>query len=263
MDAYVRAAALAARIDLVVEHYFVGDSCEIGDYRGPQLAISARALRVVTVSELGRQIDALTAPQMIALVELGLAACDEAQAPFGIDTAIGRPVTTYQLHVHRLLDARRAYASHEVNGYEPAALGPAFSAFLVALREATGPLPADAATAWDRGARYVGPRDLGALYHAGQPVPLSSIISAFAEDETVYLRAGQPPARSELYRLDGNQLVWLRGAETIALTMLDGLRYALPCGAGRVEVHHEWQQPRRIYVRIDDPARGIFVQRAP
>ena len=40
-----------------------------------------------------------------------------------------------------------------------------------------------------------------------------------------------------------------------------GARWVLPCGAGVVETHEEWQQPRRIYVRVDDPVRGIWVQR--
>jgi hypothetical protein len=261
MDRYEVMAALAARIDFCVEHYFVNDGGSIGDYRGPQLVIAAHAGRLVTIHELGRQVDELSALRMNALVELALAACDEEQAPFGPDTACGRPTTTYSLHVYRALHERTAHATHEVNQYLPTALGPAFSAFLVALREATGPLAGDARAAWDHAARWLAPHDLGALYRAGQPVPMPSIVGAFADDDMVFLRAGQPPQRSELYRLDGNQLVWLRGNDTIALTMFDGPRYELPCGAARVEVHHEWQQPRRLYVRIDDPARGIYVQR--
>jgi hypothetical protein len=262
MDRYEMMAARASRIELAVEHYFVLDDGKVDDYRGPQLAITAHTGRLVTIHELGRQLDPLSPVQMNALVELALAACDEVQADFGIDTACGRPTTSYQLHVYRALHARTAHATHQINHYGPAALGPAFSAFLVALREATGPLAADARGAWDHAARWIAARDLGPLYGACQPVPMPSIVGAFADDETVYLRAGQPPQRSELYRLDGDQLVWLRGNnDTVALTMYDGPRYQLPCGAARVEVHHEWQRPRRLYIRVDDPARGIYVQR--
>lgn len=262
MEAYELVATLASRIELAVDRYVVHDSGAIADYRGPQLIVDVHANRLVTIHELGRQVDELAPQQTNALVELGLAACDEHQAPFGIDTAIGRPITTYRLGVYRALREATRQTTHQINHHGPQPLGPAFSTFLTALREATGPLPMTAATAWDVAARWLGARDLGPLWHAGQPVPLPSIITAVSCDEVVHLRAGQPPQRSELYRLDGNELAWLRANHApIALTMYDGLRWILPCGAGVVEVHHEWQEPRRIYVRIDDPARGIFVQR--
>lgn len=262
MELYEQLATLAARIELSIEHYQSLDGSGTVAYRGPQLLVCVHGGRLVTLHEDGRQVDMIAHAQTRALVELGLAACDEPQAAFGIDTALGRPVTTYQLRVLRAHPERRAALTHDINGHTPAVLGPAFSAFLVALREATGPLPDPARHAWDRAARWLAPRDLGPLYAAGQPVPLPSLVGAFAEDDVVYLRAGQPPQRSELYRLDGNQLVWLRGNDAVALTMHEGPRYELPCGAARVEVHHEWQQPRRLYIRVDDPERGIHVQRA-
>lgn len=260
-EGYELVATRFAQIELMVERYYVHDDGTITDYQGPQLVVLVSANRIVTFHDLGRQIDELSAERSYQLVESALAACDEPQADFGIDTAMGRPTTTFRLRAYRALHETTRASRHAINGYAPRALGPVYSAFLALLRERTGPLPAAASRAWDLAATWFAPSDLGPLYRAGQPVPMPAIVTAFAEDDTVYFRAGQPPNRSELYRLDGLQLVWLRGNETIPLTAIDGPNYALPCGAGAIHVHQEWQQPRRIYVRIEDPVRGIYVQR--
>ncbi len=261
LEGYELVATRFAQIELFVERYYVHDDGTITDYQGPQLVVFVSANRIVTLHELGRQVDELSAHRSHELVERALAACDEPQADFGVDTAIGRPTTRYQLRVYRALHETTRASRHAINGYDARALGPAYSAFLAMLRERTGMLPPAATRAWDLAATYLAASDLGDLYRAGQAIPLPAIVSAFADDGTVYFRAGQPPNRSELYRLDGNQLVWLRGNEAVPLTMVDGPRYALPCGAGAIHVHQQWQQPRRIYVRIDDPVRGIYVQR--
>lgn len=262
MDAYELVAARASSLELSVERYFVDDNCSIADYRGPQLIVVAHASRLVTIHELGRQIDELEPARMTALVELALLACDEPQEDFGFDTAIGRPTTSYRLRVFRALREAERSCRHAINHYDAHALHPAFTQLLTALRQVTGPLPPSAANAWDNAARWLGPGDLGALWQARRPVPLPAIINAFTEPGPVYFRAGQPPHRSELYRLDGNELAWLRdGAAPTPVTMQDGLRWILPCGGGVIEAFNPWQRPRRIYVRVDDPARGIYVQR--
>ncbi|MBA3500325.1 MAG: hypothetical protein H0T65_08130, partial [Deltaproteobacteria bacterium] len=198
-----------------------------------------------------------------ALIALAVAACTEAQTEFGVDTAIGRPTTCYRIAVLQAMTNVVHACRHAINHYDPYPLEPAFSAFLTALREATGPMPQTASAAWDRAATWMHPRDLGPLFHAGQPVPLPSIVSTFVDDGIVFVRAGQPPLRSELYRLDPGELVWLPdNREPVPLTMYGGHRWVLPCGGGVIETHDRWQQPRMIYVRVDDPARGIYVQRA-
>jgi hypothetical protein len=261
VEAYELAAAAVSAIELDVESYYVHDGGDKPAYRGPQLVVRVHALKVITIHEVGRQVDEIAPQRANELVGLALDACDEPQPGPGIDTAIGRPITAYQLRVHRALRERRASLAHHVNHYGARALGPRFSAFLSALREATGPLPPTAASAWDLAATWMAPRDLGDLWRARIAIPLPAIVTAFSHDDVVYFRAGQPPQRSELYRLQQNELVWLREGEPAAPVPSDRLRWLLPCGGGVIEAHQEWQQPRRIYVRVDDPARGIYVQR--
>ncbi len=250
-------------IELHVDHYIVDDGGDIHGYTGPQLVVIAHAKKLVTIHEHGRQLDELAADRMVALLDLALAACQEPEtAGGGVDTALSRPITSYSLHVHRMLREQRATTTLSVNHYAPWPIGRAVSTFLAALREATGPLPATAARAWDLAATWMTARDLGPSFAARQVVPLPSIVQTFSCDDTVYFRAGQRPQRSELYRLDPGQLVWLRDdGAPLPIASVEGQRWALPCGAGVIEVHQEWQQARRIYVRIDDPERGIWVQR--
>jgi hypothetical protein len=263
IELYEQLAAYAGVIELRVEHYIHHDGFPpIHDYAGPQLIVIAHAGKLVTIHELGRHVEDLDLGRMMELIELGLAACDERQADGGIDTAIARPMTSYHLRVYRALREADRSASHSINHYAARALGPAYSALLAALRETSGAVHPSAARAWDRAATWMCAQPLGDMFDLGQPVPLPRLVNAFACNETVYFRAGQAPDPSELYRLDGNQLSWLRGNDPpIPLTMLDHLRYELPCGGGVIELHQEWEQPRRIYVRNVDPARGIWVQR--
>jgi hypothetical protein len=155
METYRLAAARVGWIELAVEHYFVGDDSAIADYRGPQLIVIAHAERVVTIHELGRQVDELAIERAVELIDLGIAACAEPQADLGFDTAIGRPTTRYRLRVYRALPETTATLQHAVNHYAPRALGPTLSRFLVALRETIGPLPATATSAWDDATRWL------------------------------------------------------------------------------------------------------------
>ena len=261
MEAYEVAAAHECSVELRVERCVVDDMGISRDYVGPQLIVVAHQGKLITIDELSRQIEDIAPERMLALVELAVLACDEEQPRGGADTALSRPITSYRVNVFRAHDNRDVTTSMGINHYAPAPLGPAMTRFLAALREASGHLPATAAMGWDLAATWMGPVELGDLFHSGRPIPLPNIVQTFAQDGTVYVRAGQPPQRTELYRLDGDGMVWMRDGAEMPLTCIEGHRWVLPCGAGVIETHREWQQPRRIYVRVTDPARGIYVQR--
>jgi hypothetical protein len=261
VEAYEVAAAHASRIELRVEHLVVNDNWISNDYGGPQLIVIAHQGKLVTIDELSRQIEPLQPEHMVKLVELALAACDEQQPRGGVDTANSRPLTFFRMHVYRALHEREVSRTIVINHYASFSLGPVVSRFLAALRAASLHLPATAQMGWDLAATWMAPVELGDLFQIGRAVPLPEIVQTFTQEGTVYFRSGQPPQRSELYRLDGDGVVWIRDSDELALTCIEGHRWILPCGAGVIETHQAWQQPRRIYVRITDPIRGIYVQR--
>lgn len=264
MEPYERAAESASTLELRVDSYVVRDNLGVEDYSGPRLIVIAHAGKLVVIPEGERVVVDLAPERMQYLVELAVAAEHEPYRA-GVDTAIARPITTYQLRVERM---RRHYAftsGVSVNHYGVRALGPRWSALIVALRDALTRPPNAAAAAWDFAIPFLGPIALGADWDAGAVVRLPTAVCSFEHAGPVYLRVGQPPERSALYRYDG-ELVSLgdenqRLDATPLVDWHERSRWILPCGGGTVIAGHEWQRPPRIVVHAIDPARPFYVQR--
>jgi hypothetical protein len=265
MELYERAAALASRIELHVDAHLVNDDMTIDDYQGPHLVVIAYGGKLVTFSDVGRTVVELAAERMQQLLAIALAAEHEpyATAP---DTAVARPITSYVLHVERMLEHHRFSGGLAVNHYGVRALGPSWSGLIAALREAGGRLPRPAADAWDFAATWLGPLDLGPAWTGGQVVRLPATVTAFEHAGPFYLRVGQPPQRSELYCHDGETLVHVAGERcALPATPLRDWhvreRWILPCGGGSLVVAREWRRPPRFVVHALDPERPFYVQR--
>jgi hypothetical protein len=265
MEPYQRAAVLASLVELHVDAHVVGDDLMIDDYQGPRLIAIAHAGKLVTIADGDRAIAELDVDRMQRLLALALATEHERYSP-GVDTAIARPITSYDLRVCRMLDRHDHAGRLAVNHYGPRALGPRWTALITELRDAAGRASPPSADAWDFAAAWAGPLDLGPAWIAGQVVRLPSLAAAFEHTGPVYLRAGQPPQRSELYCHDGTALVHIDGdRRAVPATQLRDWhvrdRWILPCGGGSVTVAREWQRPARFVVHTHDPARPIYVQR--
>jgi len=272
MERYERMAAFASTIELRVDAYVSPDNLEIEDYRGPELLAIAHAGKLVTLTADGRTIAELSPERMLELLELATAAEHEPYEA-GIDTACSRPMTHYHLRVERLLRDHRFMAHVAVNHYGVRALGPRWSAVIASLRDAASAaaaaataVDAHAAAAWDFAAAFLGPLDLGPLWAAGGVVYLPHALTAFEHAGPVYLRVGQPPQRSELYLLDGSNLIHIaESRRAVAASPLADwdrrARWILPCGGGTLMLGHEWQRPPRLVAHAADPARPIYVQR--
>jgi antitoxin (DNA-binding transcriptional repressor) of toxin-antitoxin stability system len=271
MEAYERMAAFASTIELRVDAYISPDDLRIEDYRGPELIAIAHAGKLITLTADGRTIAELLPERMLELLELAAAAEHEPYEA-GIDTACARPMTHYHLRVERLLRDHRFMAHVAVNHYGVRALGPRWSAVLAGLRDAAGAAAAAsidapaAAAAWDFAAAFLGPLDLGPLWAAGGVVYLPHALTAFEHAGPVYLRVGQPPQRSELYLLDGGDLIHIgesrRAVAAAPLAHWDRrARWILPCGGGTLMLGHEWKRPPRLVAHAVDLARPIYVQR--
>src|SRR5262249_10816771 len=200
---------------------------------------------------------------MAPLVQLANAALDEEVDIDGADTADGRPITVLRLAVHGLGEPRvQRIFIHHYRVRRPLPAG--WSARLRALRDAIGPLSPAAAAAWDVALTWAGPVALGAAWHGGAAVRLPHAVTAFEHDGPVYLRTGQPPGRTALYRFEPRaaRMVELvgQGAEREIDRDADRTWWHLPCGGGAVAVHLLWQHVPWIVVRVDDPV-GIFVQK--
>jgi hypothetical protein len=265
MELYERAAALASRIELHVDAHVVNDDATIDDYQGPHLVVIAHGGKLVTFSDVGRTVVELAAERMQQLLAIALAAEHELYTTAS-DTAVARPITSYVLHVERMLDHHRFSCRLAVNHYGVRALGPSWSGLIAALREAAGRLPRPTVDAWDFAVAWLGPLDLGPAWTGGQAVRLPLTVTVFEHAGPVYLRVGQPPQRSELYCHDGETLVHVADERRVLPTtpLRDWHvreRWLLPCGGGSLVIAHEWQRPPRFVVHALDPERPIYVQR--
>jgi len=258
----------ATRVEVLVEESHHPDDLALlpADYRGPELVAIAHAGRLATVTAAGRNAVSLPASDAKSIVEAALAARGDRVEP-GIDTALDRVLTA--IHV-RYSDPRGQAGSFSivgvVNHAAPHSLPPAWSRLLTRMRDAAGPLSEVDNEAWDRALTWVAPSSLGDVWDAGGVVELTTIVTAIECAGAVYLRVGQPPRRSVLYRMtDAGVLHAIgddgRAQEVAPMAPAYVRRWRLPCGGGTVMFHHEWRQSARLVIRVDDRERGIYVQR--
>ncbi len=257
----------ATRLEVLVEETHHPDERALlpADYRGPELVAVAYAGQLAMLTAAGRHAVPLTVADAKAILEHARSARDE-HVKVGADTALDRVLTTIGI---RYRDPRGQAGSFAiwgtVNHAMPHALPPAWSMLLRRLRDVAGPLAEDDSQAWDHALTWMAPFDLGDVWRTGGVVKLPSIVSAVECLENVYLRVGQPPQRSVLYRMTarGGELHAIDdrgGAEVVSPTEPHQRRWRLPCGGGRLTFHHEWKQPARLVIRVDDLERGIYVQ---
>jgi len=207
---------------------------------------------------------AAVAPAVAAtIVAAAHAAFQAPPVKLGIDTSTGRTFTELRL---RIDDARgeRLLSDARVNHSVPRFLGPAWSSFLRVLRDASGPLPEPLEHAWSHAMRWAAPVELGPAWNAGQVVAIPHRWTSFALAGAAYLRTGQAPLTSKLYRIDpvAPRLELLVDGTAIDVPVRHGIPTRLPCGAADVVVHAPWQADPVLDLRVLDAARWPYVQRA-
>jgi hypothetical protein len=265
----VEASSIELRVD---ESEFPDDLAVLAaDYHGPDLVVVAHANRIASLSAQGRVVRPLPARTATILLEAARAARTE-QVEQGMDTALSRRITTLRVRVDHARGPSHSFALvGAINHSDPYALPQLWSTFLRTLRDAIGPLEGPVSDTWDLALTWTGPFDLGPTFRHGGVVAVPHLVTAFTVDGPIYIRTGQPPVAGDpyrtvtaspsvLYHFDGQVLVDV--ASKRALAAIDKHRWQLPCGGGTVTYHHEWQTPARVVVRVDDPARGIYVQKA-
>lgn len=247
------------------------------DYTGPVLYAVAYAGRLVSLTAHGRVVRPLPLALATMLVQTAALARHE-HVEVGVDTANSRTITTLRVRVDAALGASHSFSfTGAINHYAPRSLPAMWSALLIAMRDAIGELGPDHATCWDHALTWVGPVDLGPPWHSHRAVRLPHLVTCIEPGGPLLIRSGQPTApgaalapyrarSSALYRLDP-----ATPTRAVTLTCLDdhsvvspdssGWRWHLPCGGGVVAYHHEWREPPRVVLRVDDLERGLYVQR--
>lgn len=234
------------------------------DYQGPELIVVAYAGRIVALTEHGKVVRPLPLEVATRLVQTAALARAEV-VEVGVDTAIGRTITSMRVRVDEARGSAHSYTLRgAVNHCAPRSLPPMWSALLVTLRDAIGELGPDDAACWDRALTWAGPIDLGRKWHAGSAVRAPHLVTCIEPGGPLFIRTGQPGQvrPSALYRLDleGPLLTCLDDGRVVAPDDTQ-LRWRLPCGGGAVTYHHEWDRPPRVVLRVDDLERGIYVER--
>ncbi|HVK75723.1 MAG TPA: hypothetical protein VM734_20475 [Kofleriaceae bacterium] len=272
MEDFERFLNLAYGIRLVVTEAFYPDGGIATDFHGPDLVVAVGGLTIAALTEHGRVVAPLTEAAKVALVAAAETTRGEHHRT-GVDTALGRRLTTLSLQVDHPRGPSHSFASVAVvNHCATHMLSATWSHALRLLRDAVGPLPRLPAAAWDLAMTWTAPIDLGPVFAAGGVVAAPHLVTTIAvEDGPVYLRTGQPahdrdPYRSGppsvLYRFDPGPPRLVDEDRGVAVAGDGAWRWTLPCGGGALAMHHGHDEPRRLVIRVDDPIRGVYVQRA-
>jgi hypothetical protein len=132
------------------------------------------------------------------------------------------------------------------------------------VRDACGPLSAPLEQAWSHALRWAAPIELGAPWEAGEVVPVPHRWTSFALTGAAYLRTGQVPLTSKLYRVDpaAPRLELLVDGVAIDVPIRPATPTILPCRAAELVLHTPWQSAPVLEIRVLDGARWPYVQRA-
>jgi hypothetical protein len=273
--------AEATSIELRIDQSWHPDDLALlpQDYQGPELVVVAHANRIVSLTPHGRLVRPLSSRAAMTLLDAVALAKNEQQEP-GVDTALSRLITTFRIRVDHARGQSHSFSLvGAVNHQAPHALPPLWSTFLRVLRDSIGTLDANTAAAWDLALTWTGPFELGPTFRHGGVVALPHLVTALTVEEAIFLRTGQLPTAGDPYRtMDRTPSVLYHfDARTEVLFDQDakrtiawdkdwssssGRQWTLPCGGGAVALHREWKQPPRLVVRVDDPSRGVYVQKA-
>ncbi len=268
--------AEATAIELRVDQSWHPDDLAVlaDDYQGPELVVVAHANRIASLTPYGRVVRPLSARAAMALLDAASLARTEQFEP-GVDTAVSRLITMFYLRVDHARGPSHSFSIRgAVNHQAPHPLPGLWSTLLRVMRDAIGPLDAGNASAWDIAMTWTSPFDLGPTFRHGGVVALPHLVTSFTVDDGgIYLRTGQIPIAGDPYRtMDATPSVLYRLDEP-SCTLVDektkrpippdesGRQWTLPCGGGALALHREWRTPPRLVVRVDDPARGIYVQK--
>jgi hypothetical protein len=275
-----RAAVEYTRIRIIVERLVEEDARPVHDYEGPSAVISGFACRLAALTPAGRAVIELPFEAARAVYERASVARDEPHRRRA-DTGSIRLVTSLALDVDSPMGSEQSFAVQmSINHTAPRPWPPRMSALLRLVRDRFGARGDGFADAFDVAMTWIEPEPLGLFWDAGEPVQLPHVVTAFACDEPVYVRVGQPSALrgppSTLYRLRDKVLTWIDNATvvppltgepgalplTAELGQLGVTRWRLPCGGGVIarRATPDWSNPCQIVVRCDDD-RGIYVQR--
>ena len=259
-----RLAIAVTSVELRCDEYWVPDLGIPTGYDGPRFVVVAFGERVAiqcgTCTGAVAAVDPALAAEIVAAAREAFNAAPVRQ---GIDTAVGRMVTALRL---RIDDARgeRLLSDAAVNHCAPRMLSPAWSYFLRVVRDACGPLSAPLEQALAHALRWAAPLELGPMWDAGQVVRVPHWWTSFAVTGAAYLRTGQPPATSHLYRIApaSPRLEHLVDGGAIDVPIRHATPTRLPCGAAEVVIEAPWQADPVLEVRVLDGARWAYVQRA-
>ena len=263
-ERFARFMVSATRIQLQIDQYFAPDMEPPADYRGPHLIAIAHANRIVTLGSTGRIVRELPYEASAALLKTAAHARTE-QIYEGHDTAPGRPITLLTLTVdHARGPAHSFMCSALINHHAPHALPPQWSALLRQMRDRFDYPDEATALDWDRALTWTSPVDLGPVWQAGKAVRTPHVVTSIAHDGRLYLRTGQKPYPSSLYKLEGGTLTCMDDRRVVPPVKDGGpgrchAHFVLPCGGGTVTLHRDWEQTPRIVLRCSD-IRGLYVQ---
>jgi hypothetical protein len=287
MEPVERAVLFATTLQLRVDSCVVHDDGAAPDFRGPELLVLAERGALVIITPHRRTVAELPFPALRRLLDLADLAEPEPHRE-GADTAIARPLTRYHLRCERPLPQQRSFTTERlVNHLVPHSLGPHLTAFLTELAHHARPTAADL-DAWDFAATWLGARDLLGAGPAPAPWPVDRVlplppgVTVVEQDGPIYLRVGQPPARTELYRLDpaptssrlaalahlvpGERGTGQHSARPLTAAPLADWhlpsRWRFPCGGGSLLAISRGRHPQRLVVHSIDPDRPVYVQRA-
>lgn len=282
-----RLEAWCTKLSLVVEEYFQPDDLFATDYRGPSLLATVFAGRLASLTADGTRVSDCPVPVTKMLLETAALARAEKIEP-APDTAVGRRLTSLSVRVDAARGVETSFAFHAtLNHLCPTFLPPAWSSLLRTLRDQLGPGSGALADAWDLALVWAAPFALGPHFDAGMAVRLPHVVTTLEHAGPLYVRTGQPPGPSTLYRVTAHGIEAIgsahraasseppaRPAETHRPSHSEApLRWPLPCGGGTVLAVRESFGADRFganrsgppvlqYVLRTDDARGLYVQKA-
>ncbi|MEZ4337329.1 MAG: hypothetical protein R3B82_11965 [Sandaracinaceae bacterium] len=264
-EGWARMELASTSVDLRVEEYFVPDVGLPSGYAGPEVVVSSFAGRVAVVGRAAPGVVRETSiDEASAIAQAARDVIAAGSVSGGADTAIGRTLTTLLL---RLRGARgdRSEVGATINHAAPRELPEAWSHLLRVLDDGCGELPEAHEEGWQRALRWTMPLALGERFAAGHVVKLPHRRNALAYDEGLYLRTGQPPGPSHLYRLERSprlRLDELVGDDVVPVDLDRPGPLLLPCGGAAIGFRRRVGRGSSLEVHVLDAARGVYAERS-
>lgn len=269
-----RAVAEYSKLQITVERHVEHDQVGHRAYDGPSVFLSSYLRRLAALAPGGSAVVEVPFEAAIAIYDLACATRDD-RTQHAIDTGDIRLITTLTLTMFPASGRDDVFTvCVRLNHTSPSPWSAPMSALLCRLRDELGPRTDAVADALDDVMTWIKSEPLDRLWDVGGVVRLPHVVTAFANDDRVYLRVGQvspsgPP--SSLYQLNDKVLTCVdtrthvppRATRGLAddLGSLGVTRWELPCGGAVITRRGPPYWRESLVVRCNDP-RGIYVQRA-